>query len=1020
MVDIVTNSVPCGFGPPGQLPPPLDDGLDGGTIFVPNTPSLGTDTIIKIPNGGDPGNPNIPNIPIPLKPKLIVPPTITTTEDTIDILFQLDSFVWVYGKVINVSTGQTVQVYNQPTIFQQNHLLTFTGLEPDTQYSLQFTFRKTLAFLFLNYSTTITTDPIVVDPPIVPVITNVQTQFSYQNNSIQLNVSFQTEDQNNNPILTNAQLLVNDGVNNQYALTSPQSTDHFIVIQNVLQGATYNLVINVASLNGETDTEILTPIVAPSPDPRIPTIVSPNAYCEIINGVIKMSVLWGTTFNGNPIGTIGQVTITNQDTNQNLVILDSAIINDQHLVEYNGVPPLTTFRVKIYSEVLNEGSSEITLNNVISPPDGTNSPQFTGQQYYQQLTNFTQSIPSEIDLKYTPYELVNTSPFLPTVGTTGTNLLKEVRHYSIDRILSNVVGTFEEANIDSANITSNHIEESLKDEFKKLYYLKYNNGIPIQRYVVNNLLKSHILSQTLADIDTDYLEDLIKNVEEQKPRQQYELTKKSGYGITRKELRDNRKALPTIERPEEVVRNKSTGYSLIRNKLVSINPTLYSDDASNLLKLWNPLSEDINKQISASALTGEISIPVKNTDSIQAYNSSGGLVNLYLTVNDTLQCQLEDGTDIQIIPTSDLHRAYTLKNEDEQLIMYHLGFDKQVTLTATSNNEYIELTSSVYNPQSHYVFKLNTSTIQESTQPTEQHIVDTIAEYTIVQDDTSSITSFNEDIVFTAYPWLVLTINHNDGIWEYIDYKNYSVSGNKFTFTFRDVSYKYLGFSLDDSDPIIVRKIPRYIVVLPTDRTKFDLFKGESVVSDWSSRTITWLPSPDASLNKVGLLTHPFNIQNSFLYSEGESKEGDFSTQSYICKYQDTSNYSNSYKNPLEVPERTLDPVRETILHVSSLKEEYVLDSGVTWYDVLNTLERPALYNLTTKASPQLITKLRNGDKTGVKIYHVKGPTEPNRGNERIPTRIVATKTVPTIKNIYITERPVPPVIDEGILLFPL
>ena len=138
---MVTVSIPCGFGPPGQLPPPLNEDLDGGTIFVPNTPSLGTDTIIKIPNGGDPGNPNIPNIPIPLKPKLIVPPTITTTEDTIDILFQLDSFVWVYGKLINSLTGQTVQNYNQPTIFQQNHLLTFTGLEPDTQYSLQVTFR---------------------------------------------------------------------------------------------------------------------------------------------------------------------------------------------------------------------------------------------------------------------------------------------------------------------------------------------------------------------------------------------------------------------------------------------------------------------------------------------------------------------------------------------------------------------------------------------------------------------------------------------------------------------------------------------------------------------------------------------------------------------------------------------------------------------------------------------------------------------------------------------------------------
>jgi hypothetical protein len=260
----------------------------------------------------------------------------------------------------------------------------------------------------------------------------------------------------------------------------------------------------------------------------------------------------------------------------------------------------------------------------------------------------------------------------------------------------------------------------------------------------------------------------------------------------------------------------------------------------------------------------------------------------------------------------------------------------------------------------------------------------------------------------------VLTINHDDPIWDYFDYSNSSVSGTTFKFTFRDVTYDGFGFKDDETDPFLVRKIPRFIVITPTNRTFYNFYNANSLLKDWNVRELRWEMSPDKKLNDIGLLQHPFEVLNSYIHSEGESKSGDYSTQSYICRYGDTTNYTKTYKNPEEIPERELDPVRAAVIKVEEIKENYEIDNGITWYDLLARLDRKHMYTLNKRADVKVINKLKNGEKTNTKIYHVKSPKNKDASSRRNPTRIVSSKGLQDIQLSYAIEVPVrPPVPPE-------
>lgn len=665
-----------------------------------------------------------------------------------------------------------------------------------------------------------------------------------------------------------------------------------------------------------------------------------------------------------------------------------------------------------------------------SPPDGPqpidpsgpifpggpnfNSSVTDGKTYYEAITSASYLSDSEYDLKYTKYTLTP-SRFLPTYGIKNSEIFGTIRHYSINRIIEKSYSTFEEAVIDGTNISNDHIKNSLNSQFRRLYNLTYPNGVPVDQSTISNIIRRHIEGDSLDKLDTDYIKELVKDIPLTSNRNfRSNSIKKSGYGVKTEDLIANRTISSLSSTTSDIItRNRSYGESLISKKMISIDPNKYSDDSRNLLELWYTLPTDVNKRATFITSSGEEPFYIQNTDSINAYDASGNPVLLELTVNDTLQCYLSGGSEINIPTQSDIEKANVLRNDDEHLIMYHLGFDKQILLTASCPYSDVEITSSVNAPPNHYILKLNTSTIQDASFELSPFIKETEANYTIVTSSTSAIQDFNDEIIFRAYPWVVLTINHDDPIWDYFDYSNSSVSGTSFKFTFRDVTDDEFGFREDLSDPFLVRKIPRFIVVMPTNRTMYNFYNGNSILKDWNIRELRWEMSPDKRLSDIGLLKHPLQVENSYISSEGESKSGEYSTQSYICRYGDVTTYQKTYKNPEEIPERELDPVRAAVLKVNEIKEDYNLNNGITWYDLLGRLGRKELYTLNKRADVQVINKLKRGEKTGVKIFQIKAPKDKNITARRNPTRIVSQKGTVDVQFQYAIPVPVVPPIDE-------
>lgn len=1023
-LDIVFK-VPCGYAEPGELPPPLPGGADGGIILPPSPPDTGPRPI----------DPSGPITPPPDEP------VIRSVVPTVDVGPISDTTVTVTVNTNFTTYTKTFQVFNSQNnlVFSYENLnslvfsrpIRITGLTAGQTYSFYGEFTKPPFGTLVTYSTGIIQGTFTTSqgaPPLDLEIVNAQASFEIVDNSPILNVSFNTVNINNNnsPLFTTSRV----GIKNSQGvdLTSKSllnTTNHVYQFTNeqdiFLPNEQYQIFISTTLPNtNQQDSEVLSRTCPPysNTPPLIPEIVMLNTAFSFPNSVPTLDVDFQTIIQNSftILPTNAQVTLTGGGNTQ---VYNSPAPDNLHILSFSNLSINTYYTLTIIVTSQTGNTDTDIITNIIyddsAPVDQLNSNNSrNGRQFYDRILEASYYSDSEYDLKYTKYK-ISPSQFLPTYSDLKTDIFGKIKHYSLDRLLRRPFESFEEAVLDSTNLSDDHIKNSLNTSVRKLYDLKFNNGVPLDQTKVSNIFRRNLELGTINNLDSGYFNELTKTVTSTGPkRKRLTSVKKSGYGVPIQDLNDSRTISNTpITNDTSIVRNPEYGTSLIPQKMISITPSSYNDDSKNLLNLWYVLPTDINKRAYFYTSAGLQDFYVQNTDAIQAYDASGNSVLLSVTINDTLECYLTSSEEINIPLDSDIHKANVLKNEDEHLVLYHLGYDKQILLTASCPDPNVEFTSSLNPPKDHYVLKLNTSTIEESPDVYSPFVIDTNASYTIVTSSLQDIQSFNEDIIYRAYPWVMLMINHNDPIWDYFDYTNSSVSGTSFNFTFRDVTYTNFGFNDDVIEPFLVRKIPRFIVVMPTNRTLYDFYSGNSVLTGWNTRQLRWEMSPDKRLYETGLTTHPFEVKNSFIVSEGESKSGEFSTQAYICTYGDTTNYQKSYKDPENIPDREVDSFRAALQKVNEIKENYELDSGITWYDLYSRLDRKHLYNIDKIATGNMINRLRKGEKTDVKIFQVKGPKKGNPDSRKSPTRLSGQKTDIELTILYATQVPTVPPIDE-------
>lgn len=731
---------------------------------------------------------------------------------------------------------------------------------------------------------------------------------------------------------------------------------------------------------------------------------NPNAPVITGNDVINVNETTGSVLIQTDVPTEVSGYCQSIDGTTTVTVFNPNVYLTSHTLQFTGLSPGTLYAYYVKCQessfqhlfVLAQGvftTMEVNdppgggSNNSADPISETGKAFNTYENIYEGYLQRTTYEEAQVDLKYTPYTIIPTG-FRPVYGAKGLNIFSTVRHKSINNILDARTTSLEEAILDKENITLTDIKSSLKPEIaKSIENVKYPNGIPVSQDIILAAIKQSIIDGTVDSVDKDYL--VTFPAKESTTVTKGNVIKKSNYGSRVQDVLNSRVITPSKESTPTVERNMSTGISIVKTKSRPLNPAVYSDDSKELLKLWYFIPEDINKRVYYVDTDGnEYTYYIRNDESLVYTTSDGTSAVGYLSVHDTVDFTLESGSEDDYYTISDINKAVTLNNEDDLLAKYHFNIVDDTLLQVTTTRS-LEVSNTLTTLQTHYVLTLNPLTVTDAKTNDSPFITESTASYTVQDQSASCVASINDLVKFSAYPWRVFFIDYNDPILEYFEYTDTAVQVK-----FKDISLNYLGAKVGVAEQLYVRKIPKTIVIIPTNKTKYNLFNGASVLTDWGTRQIRFEKAPDKQLLSPGLTYSPFKIENTYLNSNGESKDGYFSTQSYHCVYDESQpTYNSSFKDSNNKPTRTDPGIKKAINVITSLSTTYDIDNGLTYYDVYNRLTRKELYNLDNTISKIVLNKLALGEQTGVKLYHI--PSVKNTGiTARVsPTRLIGLKT---------------------------
>lgn len=546
-------------------------------------------------------------------------------------------------------------------------------------------------------------------------------------------------------------------------------------------------------------------------------------------------------------------------------------------------------------------------------------------------------------------------------GSKNSNLFKQERDFTVQYILEKRNHSYRTNGIIGYSIDANHIKTSLTDELNEvLSNLQTIDGRPYDADLFFNSIKRFLLLGKEDEIESSYLKSLPKATPELIIKRDIEIPSRSGYGInstTKNSTREIKTATSQSTTNELNTPNIARAINIAYTKGKSLDYRKYSDKNKELLKLWYIVAEDINKRVNVVTTSGtDVTFSIPNSELIPVQTSSGSIFTVPLNNDDTYTFIDADGIRDTIPIVSDLDKARVLNNKDEEAALFNVGsiYKTKLEVSSIYNNGAEFSYDTTLELSSHYILKLNPSTISLVSSNPNIYIKVTEANYLAVSDTTE----IEEVIKFKPYPWRLFPIYYDDPILGHFDF----TTSYKFTFT---------SFNIDSlqSNYKYVRKIPKYIIIMPTDRTKYNIFNHQSVLTEWNKRKITWVHSPDPVYSNVGLLNHIFPINFSW---PNEGITSSVNTQAMQASYTRNASIFNERFRSTEQPERSKSGIRQLYEMIERIDNNYIIDNNsLTWYDVLSRLDLYQFYNYGNGVSPKFISRFATGEFNNIRLLNV-------------------------------------------------
>lgn len=543
------------------------------------------------------------------------------------------------------------------------------------------------------------------------------------------------------------------------------------------------------------------------------------------------------------------------------------------------------------------------------------------------------------------------SPSQNTVKNTKVNdpIFGTEIHKSIDYLRKNNNHYKDWDSTQVYSLTHNTVIQSLNPTFlNTLRSIKTIDGTPISDREIYALVSERLIDGTIDDLITgDYF----------------------GLRNTTKSLKKT-----TIQRSSDPTINELAGVSLLEQNLFSLDPSAYQGTDSQILKNWKVFSTDVNKYVE-----------VRIGDELKRYyigDSNELLQRSSLALKDGEYIDIKkDGKSTRLYAHSEIDHAYMVQESTRQQAIKLLGGTGKRTLSVSApTSDNLEFDYSLSSTRKKvYVMKIIPSSVETTDALLESNLLkNTTCRYELMEAESrEGVSAVNEFIKYKAN-YRSYFLSQDDLIFDYLE------STSAIHITQEDILFD--SPKTNKSQALLVRQVPWYIFILPSNREDYLSFGGKSTITDLdpsgaTTRQISTSPAVDANLSNQA--NHPF-VTYATPYFEGiPDVYGLLETQTRISVFNPTdliysttcvsAGVRGSVSDFNFTRKKTSFRLIREILQ--ELNNNYVLDRegtglGVNTFDVISRLALTEFNKFTAMENSRLLFPLiRNGLVDNIKVY---------------------------------------------------
>ena len=524
-----------------------------------------------------------------------------------------------------------------------------------------------------------------------------------------------------------------------------------------------------------------------------------------------------------------------------------------------------------------------------------------------------------------------------TYNTQLTNIFSNYVHEAVQYFLEKNNTSDDWRSYYISDLTIENIEKSLRPSVVETFTkIKDPLGNLIGKNYFLNIILGKLIDGTIESFDYNYFKEL------------------SEAKVT--------PVVKPVKGPDRVL-NSLQAFAYLENNLIPLDPNKSTGRTSKIAPLIKTFATDLEKSIPVIINGVETKYFINDNDIVV------GRGNLKISDGDYIIVGI-GATQKRIYLNTEKDHAYMIRDIDREIALDLLDGDPSITLTAStlysSSVEYSYPTT--FERDNVYFCKLVTESVQ--TESVSEFIDTTVAKYEVCSVKTEQqIEEINEYIKFKINHYM-FPINPEDL------FLDHALSAGHVFLRQQDIRFDGHARKTNKNIPILVRQVPWYILLYPTDKTQHNPFDVKSTLEIIErdtvvERSINYEMSIDTmdydknlSIAKFINVGTAYPEENIFAQVDLDSRKVSFNPNSEF--------FSSGYRSGQKITTREKTPLRKLKEIITELNNNYVLDRGLTTFDIFSRLKFTDFNKLIKEDNSKLLfDKIKRGLINDIQVYEV-------------------------------------------------